>query len=190
MRSQGTGLGLPISRSIVHLMGGTLEVKSEPDKGSEFFFSITLPFGEKTEPLSLPDSSDLLADARFLLAEDNLINAEIATDILAEQGARVERATDGLEAVEKFRQSQPGYFDAILMDIQMPHMGGLEATRVIRASDHPDAAAIPIIALTANSFQDDKDMAREAGMNDFLAKPLDVGLMYAVLQEWLNKGRK
>ena len=96
-------------------------------------------------------------------------------------------AEDGLKAVECFKQSAPGYFTLILMDLQMPNMGGLEATKCIRDSDHPDAAAIPIIALTANSFQEDREMAREAGMNDFLAKPLDINRVYMVLQEWVSK---
>ncbi|MCU6736669.1 ATP-binding protein [Diplocloster agilis] len=187
MRSQGTGLGLPISRSIVHMMGGTLKVKSKPEEGSEFYFRIFLPYGKPKEAPALRDEEATFAGTHFLLAEDNPINAEIATDLLSLRGAHVVLAEDGLKAVECFKQSAPGYFTLILMDLQMPNMGGLEATKCIRDSDHPDAAAIPIIALTANSFQEDREMAREAGMNDFLAKPLDINRVYMVLQEWVSK---
>ena len=99
---------------------------------------------------------------------------------------QVELAEDGAKAVAYFEQSDHGYFDLILMDMRMPNMGGLEATKAIRASSHPDAAKIPIVALTANSFQEDRDMAKDAGMNDFLAKPLEIDLIYAVLQKWLS----
>ena len=102
------------------------------------------------------------------------------------KGMQVDLAGDGTEAVKQFEQSAPGYFDLILMDMRMPNMGGLEATKTIRASDHPDAAKIPIIALTANSFQEDKDRTKEAGMNDFLSKPLEIDLLYTVLQKWLS----
>lgn len=187
MRSQGTGLGLPISRSIVHMMGGTLKVKSKPEEGSEFYFRIFLPYGKPKEAPALKDKDATFAGTHFLLAEDNPINAEIATDLLSLRGAHVVLAEDGLKAVECFKQSAPGYFTLILMDLQMPNMGGLEATKCIRDLDHPDAAVIPIIALTANSFQEDREMAREAGMNDFLAKPLDINRVYMVLQEWVSK---
>lgn len=186
-RSQGTGLGLPISSNIVHLMGGTLQLKSKLGEGSEFFFSIVLPFGEKTETEKPDVSSNLFKNARFLLAEDNLLNAEIATELFELQGAQIELAKDGLEAVALFKQSKPGYFDLILMDVQMPNMNGLEATKAIRSSGHPNAETIPIIALTANSFQEDRDMARAAGMNDFLAKPLDFDHIFSVLQKWLSE---
>ncbi|WP_252198015.1 transporter substrate-binding domain-containing protein [Clostridium sp. MCC353] len=188
MRSQGTGLGLPISQNIVQLMGGTLKVKSKIDEGSEFFFSIPLSFGKHIE-LELNtelETSFHFENVRILLAEDHPINAEIAIEILNLKGMQVDLAVDGAEAVKQFEQSVPGYFDLILMDMRMPNMGGLEATKTIRASDHPDAAKIPIIALTANSFQEDKDMAKEAGMNDFLSKPLEIDLLYTVLQKWLS----
>ncbi|WP_347135795.1 response regulator [[Clostridium] symbiosum] len=103
------------------------------------------------------------------------------------KGMRVELSGDGAEAVKCFEQSASGYFDLILMDMRMPNMDGLEATKAIRASGHPDAAKIPVIALTANSFQEDKDMAKEAGMNDFLSKPLEIDLLYTVIQKWLTE---
>ncbi|WP_320957387.1 ATP-binding protein [Enterocloster asparagiformis] len=185
MRSQGTGLGLPISRNIVQLMGGTLNVKSKINEGSEFSFSIPLLFGKPMELKSESVASFHFENAQILLAEDHPINAEIAIEILSMKGMKVEHAKDGVEAVRLFEQSAPGHFDLILMDMRMPNMGGVEATKTIRASSHPDAAKIPIIALTANSFQEDKDMAKEAGMNDFLSKPLDIDLLYTVLQKWV-----
>lgn len=185
MRSQGTGLGLPISRNIVQLMGGTLNVKSKINEGSEFSFSIPLLFGKPMELKSESVASFHFENAQILLAEDHPINAEIAIEILSMKGMKVEHAKDGVEAVRLFEQSAPGHFDLILMDMRMPNMGGGEATKTIRASSHPDAAKIPIIALTANSFQEDKDMAKEAGMNDFLSKPLEIDLLYTVLQKWV-----
>ncbi|WP_418667057.1 ATP-binding protein [Allofournierella sp.] len=185
MRSQGTGLGLPISRNIVHLMGGALNVKSKINAGSEFFFCIPLSFGKPME-FKMPLASSVhFENVRVLLAEDHPINAEIAIDILESKGIKVELAKDGAKAVRCFEKSSPGYFDLILMDLRMPNMGGVEATKTIRVSSHPDAKKIPIIALTANSFQEDKDMAKEAGMNDFLSKPLEIDLLYAVLQKWM-----
>ncbi|MCD7906909.1 MAG: transporter substrate-binding domain-containing protein [Clostridium sp.] len=186
-RSQGTGLGLPISLNIVECMGGKLQVESEPGKGSEFYFSITMPFGEPPkapEPQILENTFD---GVRFLLVEDNLLNAEIATDILSLEGAQVELAADGVQAVDQFLQSEPGHFDVILMDMQMPNMNGLEATKAIRASGHPDARSIPIIALTANTLQEDRNMAGDAGMNDFLTKPLDISQIHTILQKWLRR---
>ena len=185
MRSQGTGLGLPISRNIVQLMGGTLNVKSKINEGSEFSFSIPLLFGKPMELKSESVASFHFENAQILLAEDHPINAEIAIEILSMKGMKVEHAKDGVEAVRLFEQSAPGHFDLILMDMRMPNMGGVEATKTIRASSHPDASKIPIIALTANSFQEDKDMAKEAGMNDFLSKPLEIDLLYTVLQKWV-----
>ena len=171
-------------------MGGTLKVKSEVGSGSEFYFTISLPFGKPVETHVQNASAETFANYRFLLAEDNLLNAEIATDLFTAEGAQVELAADGVEAVKMFHKSQPGYFDLILMDLQMPNMDGLEATRTIRTSSHPEAKSIPIIALTANTFQEDRDMAKAVGMNDFLAKPLDMDLIHVVLQKWLSKERR
>lgn len=187
MRSQGTGLGLPISRNIVKLMGVTLNVKSKLNAGSEFSFSIPLTFGKPMELQTPLAHSVHFENVRVLLAEDHPINAEIAIAILEAKGIQVELAEDGAEAVKRFEQSTPGYLDLILMDMRMPNMGGLEATKAIRASVHPDAEKIPIIALTANSFQEDKDMAKEAGMDDFLSKPLEIELLYTVLQKWIQE---
>ena len=180
-KSQGTGLGLPISQSIVRLMGGELQLESAPDSGSEFFFTLTFPIGEMPPVQEIPQDKNLLAGVHILLAEDNDLNAEIAIELLEIQGAVVQRAENGRLVVEQFTNNAPGTFQMILMDIQMPEMNGLEAARAIRALDRPDASVIPIIAMTANSFQEDKDAAVEAGMDDFLSKPLDVNLLYEVV---------
>ena len=181
-KSQGTGLGLPISYSIVQLMGGELRVKSEPGHGSEFYFTLTLPVGSPVfDGGSVNEShvgEEMLKEFRILLAEDNDLNAEIALQLLELKGAVVSRCENGRLAVERFKESDPGEFQVILMDIQMPEMNGLEATRAIRAMDRPDAAAIPIIAMTANVFKEDVDAAMEAGMSGFEGKPLDVEHLY------------
>ena len=182
-KSAGTGLGLPISRNIVYLMGGDLKLRSEPDKGSEFYFSLTFPF-DTSIPASSPsdDASMPLNGLRVLLAEDNDLNAEIATDLLKMQGINTERASDGLEAVRMFSESPQGYYNLILMDIQMPNKNGLDAAVEIRACAHPDASSIPIIAMTANSFQEDVEAAIDAGMNDFIPKPVDSEYLFEVIR--------
>ena len=152
--------------------------------GSEFFFSIPLSFGKPMELKTTIEPSPSFDNVRVLLAEDNAINAEIAIEILTLKGIQVELAENGAKTVKSFEQSIPGYFDLILMDMRMPVMGGIEATKAIRASQHPDAATIPIVALTANSFQEDRNRAKQAGMNDFLSKPLEIELLYTVLQKW------
>ena len=185
-KSQGTGLGLPISSSIVRLMGGELSIRSEPGHGSEFYFTVPLALREEAEEARRPAAGGLLRGARLLLAEDNDLNAEIASKLLELQGAQVRRCADGREAVECFEKSAPGEIQLILMDIQMPRMNGLEAARAIRGLERPDAAAVPIVAMTANSFQEDVRAAEEAGMNGFIPKPLDVEYLYRVLRDLLG----
>lgn len=190
-KSQGTGLGLPISRSIVRLMGGDLLVKSEPGHGSEFYFTVTLPLGDSVEEAvdgqNITPESGLLDGVHILLAEDNDLNAEIAVKLLEIQGAKVVRGENGKITVEIFEKSKPGTFQVILMDIQMPVMNGLDAARAIRGLNRPDAA-IPIVAITANAFQEDVEAAAQSGMNGFISKPLDANALYRKLNSIIKDG--
>ena len=187
-KSQGTGLGLPISRSIVRLMGGDLLLESEPGKGSTFYFTITLPKGVlATPPIEVPIGERTLVGANILLAEDNDLNAEIAVELLQCQGAMVQRAENGRLALELFQDKGLGAFQAILMDIQMPEMNGLEAAAAIRALGRSDAKTIPIIAMTANTFKEDVEAAMAAGMTSFISKPVDVEALYHELHAAVHK---
>jgi signal transduction histidine kinase/DNA-binding NarL/FixJ family response regulator len=179
----GTGLGLSISRALVQQMGGELRVQSEPDKGSSFSFSITLPKASRQErlaaqtPAQVPDAS-AVRGRRVLLVEDNSVNREVAQLLLESHGVLVDGAESGLEALALF-DAQP--YDAVLMDIQMPGMNGLEATARIREHADPARAATPVLALTANAFHSDAEKYRAAGMNDTLAKPFDEAELLAKL---------
>ena len=189
-KSHGTGLGLPISKSIIEHMGDTIHLKSALGKGAEFSFELEMKLCEEsTAPapvLEAPNEEYRFDGIRILLAEDNLLNAEIATELLAAQGAVVEHVENGQEAVNRFSENMAGYYQVILMDIQMPVKNGLEAARDIRALVHPDAARIPIVAMTANSFKEDMEAAEHAGMNGFVPKPIDVKYLYQVLHDLLN----
>ena len=182
--STGTGLGLPISRSFARVMGGDLQVKSEPGKGSEFYMTLYFPLGEEKE-INKNTTAERQWDfsgMQILLAEDNDINAEIAQELLGMQGIAVRRAADGQEAVDLFNASETGEFQVILMDIRMPVMDGHQAAREIRNSRRQDAD-IPIIAMTANSFREDMEAARAAGMNGFVPKPVDPERLFSALQD-------
>ncbi len=177
----GTGLGMSITKSLVEKMGGTISVESTKGKGTTF--DVVIPFLlDKSEPVAKPSqpqgqAASSVEGLNILLAEDNALNMEIAQFLLEEGGARVTKVENGAEAVSAFEGSAPGEFDAILMDVMMPQVDGYEATRQIRKMDRPDATKVPIIAMTASAFTEDRIAAKEAGMDEHLAKPLDAQLM-------------
>ena len=173
---QGTGMGMPIVKSLIELMGGTIEVTSELHVGTTFYVEIPLDIDKNPRARANTVERALdcsLADMNVLLAEDNELNAEIAQTLLESEGVVVTRAVNGNEVVDLYLSHPAGSFDAILMDIMMPDMDGYEATRAIRLSEKVDAADIPIIALTANAFAEDAKAAHDAGMNAHLSKPVD-----------------
>lgn len=181
---QGTGLGLAISNSLVQLMGGEMNVESQPGKGSVFYFTLQLPIYHGELQVSGKTDQNVfqeLKGIRILLAEDNDINAEIAVELLELQNMEVLRVENGEQAVEAFKANPEGYFDVIMMDINMPVMNGLDATRQIRAMLMAYAEQIPILAMTANTSQEDRNEANAAGMTGFLSKPFDVAQLYEIL---------
>lgn len=172
---KGTGLGMTIVQNLVEKMHGTIEISSTEGVGSTFV--ITLPFAVSEQAVAAPPPPDPTASLRglhLLLADDNELNAEIVRISLSDDGATLTIVSDGQEAVEAFRTHPAGTFDAILMDIMMPVMDGLTATKAIRAMDRPDAKTIPILAMTANAFEEDAQRCFAAGMNAHLAKPLQI----------------
>lgn len=188
---QGTGMGMPIVKSLIDMMGGTIEISSEVGVGSTFNVQIPLDIDKNPQAREGADEQAIscsLAGMNVLLAEDNELNAEIAQALLESEGIVVTRAADGKEAVELYTSRPAGSFDAILMDIMMPGMDGYEATRAIRLSEKADAADIPIIALTANAFVEDAQAARDAGMNAHLSKPLDFNKLKSMLARIKQNG--
>ncbi|MBR5230369.1 MAG: diguanylate cyclase [Firmicutes bacterium] len=185
---QGTGLGLAIVKSLVEQMGGSIICNSELGVGTEFVVTVKLQIAsedlmpKKVEELVTKAS---FTDKRILLVEDNELNREIAVEILAEVGFIMESAEDGDIAVDMVKKSEPGYYDLILMDIQMPRMDGYTATKAIRALENKELAGIPIIAMTANAFAEDRKNAMEAGMNEHIAKPIDIPKLFDVLRQIL-----
>lgn len=186
-RVAGTGLGLPIVKSLVDRMGGTIEVESEEGKGTRFIMKFSFPVSSENqvreeEKQNIPDITEKLEGKRILLAEDNELNAEIAETVLEETGIKVKHVEDGIQCIEELKKMPEKYYDVILMDVQMPNMDGYTATQRIRDLDD-SRAEIPIIAMTANAYDEDRRKAQEAGMDGFLAKPLDVDEMMRLLAQ-------
>ena len=182
----GTGLGMPIAKKLIETMGGTITFESENGAGTTFViripFKIDLNSDKREEKKDVSDGKSIKG-LHILLAEDNELNMEIAEFVLQNEGAVVTKAWNGQEAVERFKKSEPGEFDAILMDIMMPVMNGYEAAKTIRSMDRKDAKAIPIIAMTANAFTEDRIRAKEAGMDQHIAKPIDIKTILAVFDQ-------
>ena len=180
----GVGLGMSIAKKLVDQMGGSIEVVSQVGKGSVFQITLPLQIDQSWSGRPVDEERNVrgnVAGMRVLLVEDNEINCEIVEFMLREAGAEVVTANDGKAAVDAFAASDPGAFDCVLMDLMMPVMSGYEAARVIRGLDRPDAKAVPIIALSANAFEEDVALAKDAGMNEHLAKPVDIGKMFQVM---------
>lgn len=190
---EGTGLGMTIAQNIIRMMGGTITVQSQPGMGSQFTVTVFLKL-QNDQPESGPSEDTPLQafsfhGRRILVVEDNELNREIACEILHEAGATTECAENGQAALDRFIQAPPGYYDMILMDIQMPVMNGCEAARSIRFLPRPDSKDIPIIAMSANASAEDIGASREAGMNEHITKPLDIPRLMRCLNHWLTRGK-
>ena len=188
----GTGLGMPITKKLVEKMGGTISFESKEGTGTTFViripFQIDADMKDRTETEEKTETS--IQGLHVLLTEDNELNMEIAEFVLQNEGAVVTKAWNGQKAVDIFRKSRPGEFDAILMDIMMPVMNGYEAAKMIRSLDREDAKVIPIIAMTANVFTEDKMRAKEAGMDEHIAKPVDGKLLVKVINELVKRNQR
>ncbi len=186
----GTGLGMPIAKGLVDKMNGTIKFESEEGEGTTFV--ITIPFKINTEIVEQKQETGenekpSIRDCHLLLVEDNELNMEISEFVLKSEGAVIQKAWNGKEAVEAFEKSGPGEFDAILMDVMMPVMDGYQAAETIRAMNREDAKTIPIIAMTANAFTEDRIRTRKAGMNAHVSKPLDPRLVIETIGRLVQK---
>lgn len=187
--SGGVGLGLAVVKKLVDERGGTIQVDSARGQGTRFRVVLPMMPSEAEPEAALPDTAASIAGRRLLVAEDNELNREIAVYLLQEAGAMVDQAADGKEAVEMFAASAPGTYDAVLMDVMMPELDGLSATRAIRGMDRPDAQ-LPIIAMTANLFDEDVVACLAAGMDAHIPKPLEAGQMIRTIAEWLERKKQ
>ena len=189
-RYGGSGLGLAVAKSMTDLMGGEIKVNSKKDEGSTFVITIPFKYGEEKKENAVTDETVDLDGLRILIVEDIDENAEIVSDLLELENVECERAQNGKVALEMFEKSDINYYDAILMDLRMPMMDGLEASRKIRELDRNDAEIIPIIALTANAFESDIEQSLKAGMNAHLVKPVDADLLYTTIKQLVYNARE
>ncbi len=185
-KQQGTGLGLSISSRLIQMMGSAINLESEPGKGSCFSFEIALEPGQKERQDTGERETFSFENFHVLVVEDNELNMEVAQCLLEEYGFTVDGVYNGAQAVERLKTTAPGTYDVVLMDIMMPVMNGLDATRAIRGLDREDCHTIPIIAMSANAFDDDLKKSVECGMNGHLSKPVEVDKLYKLLRDILQ----